>query len=150
VTRSKAIALLLLGLGVIAFAVTIGNRSLHWHGVCEANRDKFSDDPCAAHALLGALSETRPFSWLLKVTPSARSLELIKASGRHDALIAAGRHADALPFAMEALWLHIRIFGPEHPNNAIMLDNLATIRRARGEDEEAASIEARAAAIRAQ
>ena len=71
-TRSKAIAVLLLGLGVIALAVTIGSRSLHWHGVCEANRDKFGEDPCAVHAVLGALSVTRPFSWLLKVTPSAR------------------------------------------------------------------------------
>ena len=65
-------------------------------------------------------------------------------------LIAAGRHADALPYAMQALWLQVRIFGPEHPNTAIMLGNLAAIRRALGEDEEAANLEARAAAIRAQ
>ena len=149
-TRSAAIALLLLGLGVAALAVTIGDRSLHWQGVCEANRDKFSDDPCAVHALLGALSETRPFSWFLGLTPTTRSLELIEAVGRHDELVAAGRHADALPYAMEALWLHVRVFGSEHPNNAIMLDNLAAAHRARNEDEEATKFEARAAAIRAQ
>ena len=149
-TRSKAIALLLLGVGVIALTVTIGSRSLHWYGVCEANRDKFSDDPCAAHALLGALSVTRPFSWLLKVTPSARSLKLIEASDRYDALVAAGRPADALPYAMQAVWLHVRIFGPKHPNNATLLDNLAALHRAKGEEEEAKQLESRAAAIRAQ
>lgn len=148
--RSKTVAVLLLGLGVVALTVTIGSRSLHWYGVCEANRDKFSDDPCAAHALLGALAVTRPFSWLLKVTPSARSLELIKASDRYDALVAAGRTADALPYAMEAVWLHVRIFGPEHPNNATLLDNLAALHRAQGEQEEATKLESRAAKIRAQ
>jgi len=150
VVRSKTVAVLLLGLGVVALTVTIGSRSLHWYGVCEANRDKFSDDPCAAHALLGALAVTRPFSWLLKVTPSARSLELIKASDRYDALVAAGRTADALPYAMEAVWLHVRIFGPEHPNNATLLDNLAALHRAQGEQEEATKLESRAAKIRAQ
>lgn len=149
-TRSKTIAVLLVGLAVVALVVTIGSRSLHWHGICEANRDKFSDEPCAAHALLGALSVTRPFSWLLKVTPSARSLELIKASDRYDALVAAGRPADALPYAMEAVWLHVRIFGPKHPNNATLLDNLAALHRAQGEEEEATKLESRAAKIRAQ
>ena len=149
-TRSKTIAVLLVGLAVVALVVTIGSRSLHWHGICEANRDKFSDEPCAAHALLGALSVTRPFSWLLKVTPSARSLELIKASDSYDALVAAGRPADALPYAMEAVWLHVRIFGPKHPNNATLLDNLAALHRAQGEEEEATKLESRAAKIRAQ
>ena len=149
-TRSKTIGLLLLGLAVIALTATIGSRGLHWHGVCEANRDKFSDDPCTAHALLGALSVTRPFSWILKVTPSARSLELIKASNRYDALVAVGRPADAMPYAMEAVWLHVRIFGPEHPNNAILLDNLAALHRAQGEEDEATKIESRAAKIRAR
>ena len=149
-SRFKVIVLLLLGLGVVALAVTVSVRGMHWHDVCEANRDKFGDNSCAVHALLGSLSETRPFSWFLSLTPTARSLELIEATERYDALVAAGRHADALPHAMNALWLHVRVFGSKHPHNATLLDNLAALHRAQGEDEVAAGLESQAAAIRAK
>ncbi len=149
-TRSKVIVLLLLGMAAVKLSATIGSRAVDWYGVCQTNRDKFSDDPCVPHALLGALSETRPFSWVLKVTPSTRSLELILATDRYDSLVAAGRHGDALPYAMEALWLHVRIFGPEHPGSAVMFENLAALHCSLGDDEEAASLESRAAAIRAK
>jgi hypothetical protein len=139
---------MIIGLGAAALAVTIGDRSVYWHGVCEDNRDKFSDDPCAVHALLGSLSETRPFSWFLSLTPTTRSLELIEATKRHDELVAAGRHAEALPYAMDALWLHVRVFGQEHPNNVVMLENLAARHRSLGDADAAAKLEARAAAIR--
>lgn len=149
-SHTKLIILSLLGLGAVALTGTIGVRSMQWNGICEANRSMFSDDPCAVHALFGAMSQTAPFSWFLSLTPTARSLELIETAQRYDEAVAAGRHADALAHAMRIVWLHTRVFGAHHPGTAPLLDNLAAQHRAAGGLKAAAEADARAAAIRSR
>ena len=67
----------------------------------------------------------------------AQSPELLDALKRSDELYVAGRYHDALPFAEKALRLVEREFGPDHPNTAAFLSNLAEVLQLQGRYDEA-------------
>jgi tetratricopeptide (TPR) repeat protein len=60
-----------------------------------------------------------------------------------------GEYADAEPLYRRGLAVEAKAFGSEHPNAAKILKNYATLLRETGRDAEAAKLEARARAIRA-
>jgi len=57
------------------------------------------------------------------------------------------RHKEAIALARQALDLAEKTFGPEHPNVAESLDNLATYLHTQGEDKEAEVLYQRALSI---
>ncbi len=57
----------------------------------------------------------------------AQSPELLDAAGQSDRLYEDGRYAEAFSFAEKALALVEREFGPDHPNTAAFLSNLAEV-----------------------
>lgn len=59
------------------------------------------------------------------------------AAKRSNALYVEGRYPEALPFAEQALTLAAREFGPDHPNTAIFLSNLAEVLQVQGRYAEA-------------
>ena len=61
-------------------------------------------------------------------SPGARhsqSPEVDEAYNRYSEMYAQGRYQEALPFAERALRLSEHEFGPDHPNTAILLANVA-------------------------
>ncbi len=74
---------------------------------------------------------------LLPAVTHAQSPELLDALKRSDELYVEGRYHDALPFAEEALRLVEREFGPNHPNTAAFLSNLAEVLQVQGRYDEA-------------
>ena len=61
-------------------------------------------------------------------TPAqAQIQELDDAYNRYSELYAEGRYQAAIPFAEIALRLGEREFGPDHPNTATFLNNLALL-----------------------
>jgi CHAT domain-containing protein len=63
-------------------------------------------------------------------------------------LIEAGRYREAVPFAERALAIRERLVGPDHPETAVALDNLAEIHRAAEAYSKAEPLHRRALAIR--
>ena len=79
------------------------------------------------------------FLWLA-LWPGAvqsQSAALMDAFRQFSDLYAQGRYQEALPFAEKALVFSKEEFGAEHPNTAIMLNNLAELYRAQGKYAEA-------------
>ena len=71
----------------------------------------------------------------LALWPSAtlgQSSALNNAYNRFTELYAQGRYEEAFPFAKQALKLGEQKFGPDHPNTATFLNNLAALYRAQG------------------
>ena len=58
-----------------------------------------------------------------------------------------GRYREAEPLYQRSLAILERVLGPEHPNVATSLNNYAQLLRKKGQNAEAASMEARARAI---
>ena len=77
----------------------------------------------------------------------AQSPELLDAAKRSDELYAEGRYQEALPFAEKALGLVEREFGPDHPNTAAFLSNLAEVLQVQGRYAEAKPLCVRALEI---
>ena len=73
----------------------------------------------------------------------ARSLNNLAA-----AYAAQGKYAEAEPLYQRALAILEKVLGPDHPDVAAVLSNYADLLRATKRGTEAASLEARAAAIR--
>src|SRR5436853_4969720 len=59
----------------------------------------------------------------------------------------AGRYDDAVPLAVRALAIYEKLFGPQHTEVAQLLDNLATIYRAKGDNGKAEPLIERELAI---
>ena len=77
---------------------------------------------------------------LLSLWPGAahaQSPELLDALEQSDELYVEGRYQEALPFAEKALRLVEREFGPDHPNTATFLSNLAEVLQVQGQYAEA-------------
>jgi tetratricopeptide (TPR) repeat protein len=60
-----------------------------------------------------------------------------------------GRYAEAEPLYKRSLAIWEKALGPDHPNVAMSLNNLALLYRATKREKEAQELEARAARIRA-
>lgn len=84
---------------------------------------------------------------LWAVAAQAQSPELLAAAKRSNALYVEGRYPEALGFAEQALTLSVRDFGPDHPNTAIFLGNLAEVLQVQGRYAEAEPLCERALAI---
>ena len=77
----------------------------------------------------------------------AQSAALMEALNQYQALLAQGRYAEAEPFAVEALRLSEKKFGPAHPTTTIFLNNLAALYQAHGRYDEAEPLHMRSLAI---
>jgi len=62
---------------------------------------------------------------------------------------AQGRSSQAEPFFKRSLAIWEKALGPDHPNVATSLENMAALYRKSGREKEAEALEKRAAAIRA-
>ena len=60
-----------------------------------------------------------------------------------------GKYTQAEPLYKRSLMIAEKALGPDHPDVALSLENLAGLYRATNRDEEAEKLEQRAAAIRA-
>ncbi len=78
---------------------------------------------------------------------SGESSELIEAYNSYNTLYQQGRYSEAEPYAKEALKLVTEEFGPNDPNTAALLDNLALLYQAQGHYAEAEPLYQRALAI---
>ena len=76
-----------------------------------------------------------------------QSSELPDAFNRYRELYEQGRYQEALPFAEKALRLGKAEFGPDHPNTATFLNNLAALYQAQGRYADAEPLYQRALAI---
>ncbi len=76
-----------------------------------------------------------------------QSPELMVAYERFDELYAQGRYQEALPFAEDAARLVEEEFGPDHPNTATLLNNLAAVYEAQARYADAEPLYKRALAI---
>ena len=78
---------------------------------------------------------------------SGQSSELMDAYNSFNTLYQQGRYSEAEPYAKEALRLGREEFGPDHPNVAIVLGNLAEVYRAQSRYAEAEPLYRRSLAI---
>ncbi len=78
----------------------------------------------------------------------AQSAALMEAYRQGGALYQAGRYGEALSFWKKALELGQREFGPDHPQTAAFLNNLAVLYKAQGRYAEAEPLFKRSLAIR--
>ncbi|MEE8515850.1 MAG: tetratricopeptide repeat protein, partial [Alphaproteobacteria bacterium] len=85
--------------------------------------------------------------WLWPGPANAMSPELEATYQEFRELHAQHRYKDALPVARKAVSLAEREYGPDHPNTATFLSNLATVYQGLGKDAEAESLVKRALAI---
>lgn len=85
--------------------------------------------------------------WLWPGPANAMSPELGAAYQKFRELHAQHRYQDALPVAQKAVSLAEREYGPDHPNTATFLSNLATVYQGLDKDAEAESLIKRALAI---
>ena len=69
------------------------------------------------------------------------------AYNKFNELYAQGRYEEALPFAEQALKLSEQEFGLDHPNTALILNNLAELYSAQGKYAEAERLHNRSLAI---
>jgi tetratricopeptide (TPR) repeat protein len=79
---------------------------------------------------------------------SGESSELMEAYNGYNILYQQGRYSEAEPYAKEALKLVTEEFGPNDPNTAALLDNLALLYQAQGHYAEAEPLYQRSLAIR--
>jgi tetratricopeptide (TPR) repeat protein len=79
---------------------------------------------------------------------SGESSELMEAYNSYDTLYQQGRYSEAEPYAKEALKLVTEEFGPNDPNTAALLDNLALLYQAQSRYAEAEPLYQRSLAIR--
>ncbi len=79
---------------------------------------------------------------------SGRSSELMEAHNSYNTLYQQGRYSEAEPYAKEALRLGTEEFGPNDPNTAALLDNLALLYQAQSRYAEAEPLYQRSLAIR--
>ena len=77
----------------------------------------------------------------------AQSAASMDAYNRYEALRAQGLYAEAEPFAVEALRLGEKEFGPAHPATATLVSNLAELYRAQGRYAQAEPLYKRSLAI---
>ncbi len=78
---------------------------------------------------------------------SGQSSELMEAYNSYNTLYQQGRYSEAEPYAKDAVRLGKQEFGPNHPNRATTLNNLAELYRAQGRYAEAEPLYQRALAI---
>jgi tetratricopeptide (TPR) repeat protein len=78
---------------------------------------------------------------------AGESSELIEAYDTYNALYQQGRYSEAEPYAKEALKLVTEEFGPNDPNTAALLDNLALLYQTQGHYAEAEPLYQRSLAI---
>jgi Tfp pilus assembly protein PilF len=78
---------------------------------------------------------------------SGESSELMEAYNSYNTLYQQGRYSEAEPYAKEALKLVTVEFGPNDPNTAALLDNLALLYQAQGHYAEAEPLYQRSLAI---
>ena len=78
---------------------------------------------------------------------AGESSELIESYDRYNTLYQQGRYSEAEPYAKEALKLATEEFGPNDPNTAALLDNLALLYQTRGHYDEAEPLYQRSLAI---
>jgi len=95
---------------------------------------------CLAAAFLWATSDPD--------MASGQSSELIDAYNSYNTLYQQGRYSEAEPYAKEALKLVTEEFGPNDPNTAALLDNLAFLYYTQGHYAEAAPLYQRSLAIK--
>ncbi len=79
------------------------------------------------------------FLWAVHDPDSAsgQSSELDAAYNSYNTLYQQGRYSEAEPYAKEALRLGTQEFGPDDPNTATLLNNLANLYSAQGRYAEA-------------
>ena len=80
-------------------------------------------------------------------TTHGQSAALTDAYNRYSEFNAEGRYQDALPFAEKAVRLGEQEFGPDHPDTATLLNNLAELYRDQGRYAEAEPLYRRSLAI---
>ena len=78
---------------------------------------------------------------------SGQSPVLMEAYNSYNTLNQQGRYSEAEPYAKEALRLGTEEFGPDDPNTATLLNNLATFYSAQGRYAEAEPLYKRALVI---
>src|SRR5690348_4739037 len=78
---------------------------------------------------------------------AAALLEAQRLGGEADRLYGEGRFDAAVPLAGRALLLREKALGPEHPDVALSLNNLAELYRAKGEYDKAEPLYQRALRI---
>ena len=96
----------------------------------------------AVFIFLGVLATLVPWSQDQKVSSEAYNLNE-EASDLHSA----GKYAEALPLYKRALAIREKTLGPEHPEVALSLNNLAELYRVQGEYAEALPLYKRSLAI---
>jgi tetratricopeptide (TPR) repeat protein len=74
--------------------------------------------------------------------------EAQRLNGQVSQYYAMGRYEEAIPFAQRALTIREKVLGPEHPDTAVSLSNLAGLYQAVGEYAKAESLFERALTIR--
>jgi tetratricopeptide (TPR) repeat protein len=79
---------------------------------------------------------------------SGKSSKLTEAYNSYNTLYQQGRYSEAEPYAKEALKLVTEEFGPNDPNTAALLDNLAFLYYTQGHYTEAAPLYKRSLAIK--
>ncbi len=79
---------------------------------------------------------------------SGESSELTEAYNSYNTLYQQGRYSEAEPYAKEALKLVTEEFGPNDPDTAALLDNLAFLYYTQGHYAEAAPLYQRSLAIK--
>ncbi len=97
--------------------------------------------------ILPILAPILVLMWLWPGLANAMSPELGAVYQKFRELHAQHRYADALPVAQTAVSLAEREYGPDHPNTATFVSNLATVYQGLGRDSEAESLIKRALAI---
>ena len=93
------------------------------------------------------------FLFMLSASPmaSAQEEDLAEARSLNDQVLqdyAAGRYQQAIPLAQRALAIREKVLGPEHPDTATSLNNLAGLYRDTGAYTKAEPLYSRALAIR--
>jgi tetratricopeptide (TPR) repeat protein len=96
----------------------------------------------------GWLLASLMFLALCPAVASAQSEALDKTYRQGAALSQAGRYGEAVPIWRRTLELGEREFGPDHPNTATFLNNLAGLYYRQGKYAEAEPLHKRSLAIR--
>ena len=97
------------------------------------------------HCLVAAASLALAY-WF--VSPSiAQSGKAVELEKRVVALYQAGKYAEAIPLAQQVLAIEEKALGPDHPNVAVALNNLAELYTAQGRYADAEPLYKRSLAI---
>ena len=101
--------------------------------------------------LLGSFALPVLESFALPVTAQEQEAQLAEANRLDQQvtqLYQAGRYAEAVPLAQKALAIREKALGPEHPDMATTLNNLALLYQAQGDYGRAAPLYQRSLAVR--